>query len=67
MKDSYKFLIFIFILALIGVFTIKKNYDDYKLIKNYHTIKGYYSSLACIVTSIILIILFFLKKIPFND
>lgn len=67
MKDSHKFLIFIVILFLIGILTIKKNYRDFKSYKDYHTISGFYSSLACIVASLILIILYFSGKIPFND
>jgi hypothetical protein len=67
MKDSYKFLIFIICLFLIGLLTIKKNYGDYKSLKDYHTISGFYSSLSCIIASVILLILYLLGKIPFND
>lgn len=67
MNNSTKFLIFILVLFFIGILTIKKNYFDYKSMKDYHTISGFYSSLACVITSLVLFLLYVTGNIPFKN
>lgn len=67
MKDSYKFLIFIVVLFILSIYGIKKDYYKYKNDKNPISIKIFYNGIAGITLSIILLILYVLGKIHFND
>ena len=67
MKDSHKFLIFIVILFTLSIYGIKKDYHKYKNDKNPITIKIFYNGVAGIIASVIILILYLLGKIHFND
>jgi len=68
MKDSYKFLIFIVLLLFFCSIGIKKSYNNYKNNPtNPGYISGFYSGVAGIVASVIILILYIFGKIPFNE
>ena len=68
MKDSYKFLIFIIFVLIFCSIGIKKSYYNYKNNSNNPGyISGFYSGVAGIIASVILLILYLLGKIHFND
>ena len=68
MKDSYKFLIFIIFVLIFCSIGIKKSYYNYKNNPtNPGYISGFYSGVAGIIASVIILVLYILDKIPFND
>jgi hypothetical protein len=67
MKDSHKFLTFLLFLLVFSIYGIIKDYYKYKNDPNPISIKVFYSGLAGIISSTILIILYLLGKIPFNE
>ena len=60
MKTLHIFILFNIFLFFYGVWDIKKMYLNYKNNPFYGTISGFYSSVAAIVLSIILLILYLL-------
>jgi len=63
MKTLYIFILFVFILFIVGIWDIKKSYENYKNSPSYGTISGFYSSIGAIVLSVILLISFLLGYI----
>lgn len=67
MKDSHKFLIFLILLFIFSFYGLKRDYYKYKSDKSPISIKVFFNGVAGIIISIILLILYLLDKIPFND
>jgi hypothetical protein len=63
MKTLHFFILFIFILFVVGFWDIKKSYENYKNTPSYGTISGFYSSVAAIILSIVLLILYLIGYI----
>ena len=63
MKTLHIFILFIFILFIVGFWDIKKSYENYKNAPSYGTISGFYSSVAAIILSVVLLVLYLIGYI----
>ncbi len=60
MKTIHIFILFIFVLFIVGIWDIKGSYNNYIRAPSYPTISSFYSKIAGIILSLILLILYLL-------
>jgi len=67
MKVLHVFILFILVLFIVGIWDIKKSFNEYSTNPNYSTINSFYGKICGIILSVILLILYLLGYIQIND